>query len=54
MKYLLKYFIICLVLVGFISIGYFVYLRLNAENLKTENMIIDNLTPEKTKSGYFY
>ena len=54
MKYLLKYFIICLVLVGFISIGYFVYLRLNAENLKTENMIIDNLTPEKNQEWIFF
>ena len=54
MKHSLKYFIICLVLVGFISIGYFVYLRLNAENLKTENMIIDNLTPEKNQEWIFF
>ena len=54
MKHLLKYFIICLILVGFISIGYFVYLRVNVENLKTETMIIDNLTPEKNQEWIFF
>jgi len=53
-KHLLKYFIICLILVGFISIGYFVYLRVNVENLKTETMIIDNLTPEKNQEWIFF
>ena len=55
MKNLHKYFIILLIIGGLISIGYFVYLRLNSENLNSETMIIDNLTPEKKPTmGIFY
>ena len=54
MKNLHKYFIILLIIGGLISIGYFVYLRLNSENLNSETMIIDNLTPEKNQQWVFF
>ena len=54
MNNLQKYFIILLILAGLISIGYFVYLRLNSENLNSETMIIDNLTPEKNQKWVFF
>ena len=54
MKNLQKYFIILLIISGLISIGYFVYLRLNSENLNSETMIIDNLTPEKNQQWVFF
>ena len=49
-----KYFNILLIIGGLISIGYFVYLRLNSENLNSETMIIDNLTPEKNQQWVFF
>ena len=54
MNNLHKYFIILLIIGGLISIGYFVYLRLNSENLNSETMIIDNLTPEKNQKWVFF
>tara|TARA_Y100000817_G_scaffold28265_1_gene19888 strand:+ start:442 stop:1041 length:600 start_codon:yes stop_codon:yes gene_type:complete len=54
MNNLHKYFIILLIIGGLISIGYFVYLRLNSENLNSETMIIDNLTPEKNQQWVFF
>ena len=54
MNNLQKYFIILLIIAGLISIGYFVYLRLNSENLNSETMIIDNLTPEKNQQWVFF
>ena len=54
MNNLQKYFIILLIIAGLISIGYFVYLRLNSENLNSETMIIDNLTPEKNQKWVFF
>ena len=54
MNNLHKYFIILLIRGGLISIGYFVYLRLNSENLNSETMIIDNLTPEKNQKWVFF
>ena len=54
MNNLHKYFIILLIIGGLISIGYFVYLRLNSENLNSKTMIIDNLTPEKNQQWVFF
>ncbi|MBM01802.1 MAG: NADH ubiquinone oxidoreductase [Chloroflexi bacterium] len=54
MNNLFKYFIISAILIGLISVGYFTYLRLNEDSLKTETMIIDNLTPEKNQEWIFF